>query len=71
MGARIVSLLEARGALCVATSPTGAAKSIRRLVDRGMVRLSTAKAFENALVELTGDASRDEKGSRTPRHRML
>jgi predicted transcriptional regulator len=56
----ILSLLQARGALCVAVirtelglSQDTAAKSIRRLVDRGAVRLNAAKARENALVELT------------------
>jgi DNA-binding MarR family transcriptional regulator len=69
----ILSLLEARGALCVAVirtelglSQDTAAKSIRRLVDRGAVRLNAAKARENALVELMPGLAFGGNASRRP-----
>ena len=56
----ILSLLKARGgALCLGIirselgmSQDTAAKSVRRLADRGVVSLNSAKARENALVSL-------------------
>jgi DNA-binding MarR family transcriptional regulator len=56
----ILSLLKARGgALCLGMiraelgmSQDTAAKSVRRLVDRGVVSLNATKARENALVSL-------------------